>query len=437
MKTAHYRIQNSRNMAKHLYGIDFGTSNSAISIFDADRGEIINTIVVPSILYFSNTQASNQPLNYFVGKEAVAEYIKEGMKGRFMKSIKRILPRKSFSDTRVFSKKMTAPDLVTLVLQELKKRADQVIGYSCTKAVIGRPVFFDDDDTEKDALAQTRLLKAAEQAGFTDIRFQYEPIAAAYAYERNIIRKEKVLVADLGGGTTDFTFINLDPAIEKSADRRKDIYATGGVYVGGDSFDSSFMFEKGTPHFGRGDLYQSAPGKYLDLPLSLFTNICSWEKMNFFNSWKVRNDIEKYYVLTGKNDKLKNLETLVAHNLGYQLFQAVEKTKIELSSLPASVFQFSTMGIDINDEVGITNYNQVIRKDLDKIETYLDRFLHENNIHAEAVDTIFLTGGTSLVSAVQELFKRKFPQSKIETGDHFISVVKGLAYSGYLFENPM
>jgi hypothetical chaperone protein len=104
-------------------------------------------------------------------------------------------------------------------------------------------------------------------------------------------------VADLGGGTTDFTFINLDPAIERSADRRKDIYATGGVYVGGDSFDSSFMFEKGTPHFGRGVLYQSTPGKYLDLPLSLFTNICSWEKMNFFNSWKVRNDIEKYYVL--------------------------------------------------------------------------------------------------------------------------------------------
>jgi hypothetical chaperone protein len=423
-------------MAKHLYGIDFGTSNSAISIFDTDRSEIIDTIVVPSILYFSNVQSSNQPLKYFVGKEAVAEYIQEGMKGRFMKSIKRILPRKSFSDTRVFSKKMTAPDLVTLVLQELKKRADEIIGYSCTKAVIGRPVFFDDDDTEKDELAQTRLLKAAELAGFTDIRFQYEPIAAAYAYERNITHKEKVLVADLGGGTTDFTFINLDPAIERSADRRKDIYATGGVYVGGDSFDSSFMFEKGTPYFGRGVLYQSTPGKYLDLPLSLFTNICSWEKMNFFNSWKVRNDIEKYYVLTGRNNKLKSLATLVEHNLGYQVFQAVEKTKIELSSQPVSFFHFSKMEIDIREEIKVAEYNQVINKDLVKIETYLDRFLLENNIHPGTVDTLFLTGGTSLVKAVQELFKRKFPYGKIETGDHFISVVKGLAYSGYLFEKP-
>jgi hypothetical chaperone protein len=129
MEMSHQQIQNystsTEHMAKHLYGIDFGTSNSAISIFDTERSEIIETIVVPSILYFSNVQSSNQPLNYFVGKEAVAEYIKEGMKGRFMKSIKRILPRKSFSDTRVFSKKMTAPDLVTLVLQELKKRADR------------------------------------------------------------------------------------------------------------------------------------------------------------------------------------------------------------------------------------------------------------------------------------------------------------------------
>jgi hypothetical chaperone protein len=421
-------------MAKHLYGIDFGTSNSALSIFDIERNEIIETIVVPSILYFSSVQPSDRSLNYFVGKEAVEEYIKEGMKGRFMKSIKRILPRKSFSDTRVFSKKMTAPDLVTLVLQELKKRADHFIGYSCTKAVIGRPVFFDDDDTEKDALAQTRLLKAVELAGFTDVRFQYEPIAAAYAYERNITRKEKVLVADLGGGTTDFTFIGLDPAIEKTADRKKDIYATGGVYVGGDSFDSSFMFEIGTPHFGRGVLYQSAPGKYLDLPLSLFTNICSWEKMNFFNNWKVRNDIEKYYVLTGKNNKLKNLATLVEHNLGYQVFQAVEKTKIELSSQPASVFHFSKMGIDITDDVAIDDYESVIKKDLDKIETYLDRFLLENNILPETVDTLFLTGGSSLVKAVQDLFKRRFPQGEIETGDNFISVVKGLAYSGYLFE---
>ena len=259
---------------KYLYGIDFGTSNSAVSIFDTEQNRIIDTITVSSLLYFSNFQEAGEPLKYFVGKEAVTEYIKEGMKGRFMKSIKRVLPRSSFSETRIFSQRMTASDLVTLVLKELKEKADALIGESCTKAVIGRPVFFDDDDDEKDALAQTRLLKAVEMAGFTNVRFQYEPIAAAYAYEKSITSKEKVLVADLGGGTTDFTFIELDPNSKKNTDRRKDIFATGGVYVGGDSFDSSFMYDKGTPHFGRGVMYESSPGKFLDLPLSLFTNIC-------------------------------------------------------------------------------------------------------------------------------------------------------------------
>ncbi len=423
-----------QNTGRYLYGIDFGTSNSAVSILDVEQNVIIDTITIPSLLYFSNTQQANEPLQYFVGKEAVAAYISEGMQGRFMKSIKRILPRESFLETKVASVRLTASDLVALILKALKEKADQRIGYSCTKAIIGRPVFFDDDDTGKDALAQSRLLKAVELAGFTNVRFQYEPIAAAYTYEKSIQQKERVLVADLGGGTTDFTFIELDPNSKKSTDRRKDVFATGGIYIGGDSFDSSFMFEKGTPHFGRGLKYQSMPGKYLDLPLSIFTNICSWEKMNFFNAWKVKREISGYYFSTNNNYKLKNLMTLIENNLGYQLFEAVEKTKIDLSDKDRAAFAFAKMDIDINDSVPLAEYNRLVSRDLVKIETYLDKFLLEKNINPNTVDTLFLTGGTSLVKAIQNLFKRKFPNSKIDSGDNFISVAKGLAYSGYLFE---
>lgn len=422
-------------MAKYLYGIDFGTSNSAISILDVEQNQIVDTITIPSLLYFSNNQQSGEALTYAVGKQAVAEYIAEGMQGRFMKSIKRILPRESFLETKVYSQRMTAPDLVTLILKELKQRADKLIGYDCTTAIIGRPVFFDDDDTKKDALAQSRLLKAVEMAGFKEVRFQYEPIAAAYTYEKTIQHKEKVLVADLGGGTTDFTFIELDPKAPKNSDRKKDIYATGGIYIGGDSFDSSFMFEKGTPHFGRGLKYQSMPGKFLDLPLSIYTNICSWEKMNFFNTWKVKREISGYYFSTDNNQKLKSLMTLVENNLGYQLFEAVEQTKIDLSDTDKAAFAFSKMGIDINDSIHLAEYNRLIQRDVLKIETYLDKFLQEKNIKPETVDTLFLTGGTSLVKAIQDLFRHKFPRSKIDSGDNFISVAKGLAYSGYLFED--
>lgn len=422
-------------MEKYLYGIDFGTTNSAICIFDTKQNILVDTITVPSLLYFTNTQQPGEPLKYTVGKAAVTQYIEEGMKGRFMKSVKRILPRESFTETRVYSHKMTAPELVALILKELKEKADARIGYNCTKAVVGRPVFFDDDDESKDSLAQKRLLKAVQLAGFTDVRFQYEPIAAAYAYEKTISKKEKVLVADLGGGTTDFTFIELDPNSKKNSDRRKDIFATGGIYVGGDSFDSAFMFEKITPHFGRGLKYQSMPGKYLDLPMSLFTNICSWEKMNFFNAWKIQREVSGFYVSTGYSHRLKNLQTLIEHNLGYQLFQQVEETKITLSDTDRATFAFAKQGIAIQEDVTLAQYNGIIKTDIAKIEKYLDRFLLDKQINPDTVDTLFLTGGTSLVKAIQDMFRRKFPNSKIDSGDNFISVAKGMAYSGHLFDN--
>ncbi len=129
--------------------------------------------------------------------------------------------------------------------------------------------------------------------------------------------------------------------------------------------------------------------------------------------------------------------TLIENNLGYQLFEAVEKTKIDLSDKDRAAFAFAKMDIDINDSVPLAEYNRLINRDLFKIETYLDKFLLEKNINPNTVDTLFLTGGTSLVKAIQDLFKRKFPNSKIDSGDNFISVAKGLAYSGYLFEQDV
>lgn len=421
-------------MSKYLYGIDFGTTNSVLSIYDEDQKVIIQTISVPSILYFSADYDPSLPVQYFVGNDAIDAYLKEDMRGRFMKSIKRVLPRSSFIETRIHSRTYTAADLVSLILLDLKKKADEITGIEGTKAVIGRPVYFDDDHTAMDQLAQKRLLRAANLAGLTEVAFQYEPIGAAFAYEKTIKIKEKVLVADLGGGTTDFTFIELDPQRSGVKDRRSDILATGGIYIGGDSFDSAFMWDKGTPYFGRGVLYESMPGKFLDLPLVFFSNICSWEKMNFFNGQKAQIDLRKYYGYTKNNEKLKNLLTLTEHNLGYSVFQSIEKTKIELSNSPRSAFAYHQMGIEIQEEVTLEQYKDIINKDILKIEKYLDKFLEKHIIAIEEVDTLFLTGGTSMVKAIQELFARKFPHTSIKSDDNFISVAKGLAYSGYLFE---
>ncbi|MNI42070.1 putative chaperone [compost metagenome] len=287
----------------------------------------------------------------------------------------------------------------------------------------------------KDTLAQTRLKKAAESAGFSQVRFQFEPIGAAFAYEKTITKKERVLVADLGGGTTDFTYLVLDPAKVGSKDRKNDMIASGGIYIGGDSLDSAFMWEKGTPYFGKNTMYEATPGKVLNVPKSLFANICTWDKMNFFNGLKIQKEIEEYYYYSGNDPKFKNLITLIENNLGYSLFRSIEKTKIELSDQTLSNFAYSNMEIEIDEDISIEQYNGIIEKDILKIEKYLDQFMETHKVEPQDIDCLFLTGGTSMVAAVQQLFKHKFPHIPLNSGDNFKSVAKGLAYSGYLFED--
>ncbi|TCD08307.1 Hsp70 family protein [Pedobacter frigidisoli] len=422
-------------MSKFLYGIDFGTTNSALSIYDEEKKEIVDTISIPSLIYFTETKSFIDGESHIVGEKAIDAYLSDGMKGRFIKSIKQILSRTTFTETRIHNKRYTASDLVTLILKDLKEKADKIIGEDCERAVIGRPVFFDDDNTQKDTLAQTRLKKAAENAGFTDVRFQFEPIGAAFAYEKTITKKERVLVADLGGGTTDFTYLILDPDKVGSKDRKNDMIASGGIYIGGDSLDSAFMWDKGTPYFGKNTMYEATPGKVLNVPKSLFANICTWDKMNFFNGLKIQKEIEEYYYYSGNDPKFKNLITLIENNLGYSLFRSIEKTKIELSDQPLSNFAYSNMEIEIDEDISLAQYNAIIEKDVNKIEAYLDQFMETYKIDANEIDCLFLTGGTSMVSAIQNLFKRKFPHIPLNSGDNFKSVAKGLAYSGYLFED--
>ncbi|RZL61763.1 MAG: Hsp70 family protein [Pedobacter sp.] len=422
-------------MSKFLYGIDFGTTNSALSIYDEEKKVIVETISIPSLIYFTEAKSFVNGESHIVGEKAIEAYLNDGMKGRFIKSIKQILSRTTFTETRIHNKRYTAADLVTLILQDLKAKADKIVGGECKKAIIGRPVFFDDDNTQKDSLAQSRLKKAAENAGFTDVRFQFEPIGAAFAYEKTITKKERVLVADLGGGTTDFTYLILDPQKVGSKDRKNDMIASGGIYIGGDSLDSAFMWDRGTPYFGKNTTYEATPGKILNVPKSLFANICTWDKMNFFNGLKIQKEIEEYYYYSGNDPKFKNLITLIENNLGYSLFRSIEKTKIELSDLPASDFKYSNMDIEIDENISLNQYNSIIEKDVDKIAVYLNQFMETYKINANEIDCLFLTGGTSMVSAIQNLFRTKFPHIPLNSGDNFKSVAKGLAYSGYLFED--
>jgi hypothetical chaperone protein len=416
-------------MSKYIYGIDFGTTNSALAILDAENNNLVKLFTIPSLLFFPEPVNPKEPVIPTVGNDAISLYVQNRMRGRFMKSIKKVLPNKSFIDTRIGSKSYRAEDLVALILVHLKKLADDFTGENITTAVIGRPVVFD-ENPEKDALAQERLSKAAKIAGFEEFYFQMEPIGAAFTYERQIKNQELVLVADFGGGTSDFSLMRLNPEAINQADRKADMLAQGGIYIGGDSFDSDIMWNKGTPHFGRGVKEEFTPGKPIDLPLSYFHSICSWEKMNFLDSLRMKLSIAKSYNFSGKDYRVKNLQTLIEHNLGYVLFKQIEKVKIDLTKVDDAIFEFNESEIEINEPISIQEFEEtIIDKNLEKIENYLQEFLDKNQINNDDVDVVFMTGGTSMVRPLNNIFVKRFGNEKIKSGDNFNSVAMGLAYS--------
>ena len=416
-------------MQKYIYGIDFGTSNSALAILDIETREAVKLFTVPSLLFFQEPKERGQFTKVAVGQDAIDQYVQNRMNGRFMKSIKKVLPNKSFVDTRIGNRMYKAEDLVALILVHLKKLADDFLSEDIKTAVIGRPVVFDEAE-DKDTLAQARLQKAAKIAGFEEIHFQLEPVGAAYTYERQIEKSELVLVADFGGGTSDFSLMRLDPAAKNLANRKSDIIGQGGIYIGGDNFDSDIMWHKGTPHFGRGVKEEFTPGKPLDLPLSYFQNICSWEKMNFLDTLRMKLSIEKSYQYSGKDYRVKNLQILISENLGYSFFKEIEKAKIMLTHENNAPLVFQKHGVEIDEEVSLSEFkDEIIAQNLTKIEDYLDQFLKEKGIAKESIDVVFMTGGTSLIKPLNQIFKDKFGEDKLKSGDNFNSVAMGLAYS--------
>ncbi len=416
---------------QYIYGIDFGTTNSTLAILDTQTNEVVKLFTTPSLLFFPENEENVLP---FIGETAIENYLENGMNGRFMKSVKRVLPNNGFKDTLINNKRFTAEELVALIMGHLTQQADNFLGEKVTTAILGRPVVFD-EVPERDALAEERLGKAAKLIGLENVLFQMEPIGAAFAYERQLKQAELVLVADFGGGTSDFTLMKLSPDFVQKPNRKEDMIAQGGIYIGGDNFDASIMWEKGTPHFGKGLEYQSSPGKWLPLPSSFFFNICSWEKMNFFDSQKIKNEVRAYYNLSGKKPQLKNLMSLIDCNLGYKMTQSIEKTKVELSTSPQSTFTFHEAEIDFEDIISLQTFEQkIIQKDLRKIDNYLSLFLEKQGIGDNEIDAVFMTGGSSMVQPLRNLFLQRFGQEKIKSGDNFNSVAIGLAYSYPLFE---
>ena len=419
-------------MSTFIYGIDFGTSNSSVTIWDVERRALIRDPriagVESSFMYFPYMLRREPPL---IGDAAKLRYVQDQMRGRFFQAIKTILPNRTFTETIVNNQPFQLEDLIAFFLRFLKAKADAVTRQDVKRVVMGRPAVFS-TVPEEDALAQDRLHRAAQLAGFEEIHFQYEPIAAAFAYEARIARSERVLVGDFGGGTSDFTVVQLDPRRQGLTDRAGDILATGGLPVAGNKYDSATMWHKLTPRFGRGATYESW-GRQLEVPDTLHRQICQWDQIVFLRNAPKLDLIWRLARLSTDPAAFDRLESLVKDNQGFALFQMIEGAKIALTTQDIAPLRFTHPRIPLDQQLTLDEFDRNSADLTGAIARHLDHFLAGANIDPASIETVFLTGGTSFIRSLRAEFTRRFSAGKLRDGGEFTSVGDGLALSAPLF----
>lgn len=419
-----------------VFGLDFGTTNSALSVRLGEKVEIIDidahNIVgktLRSVLYF------NEDGGIFVGQEAIERYIEECATGRFMQSIKSFLSSRLFDHTRIYRKKYRLEDLVAIILKTIKQRGENYVGHEVDAVVIGRPVIFSDDQ-EEDKLAEDRLRTAAQKIGFRNIYFQFEPVAAALTFEQTLqAGKEKiVLIGDFGGGTSDFTVIKLRGNLSnKGLNRKDDILALGGVYVGGDIFDSQMMWGKAAKYFGKDIKYESMPGKWMEMPREISCKLRQWHLIPQLREKMTRDFIRRVKQYSNDPKLVENLENLIDDNYGFMLFQSIEKAKIELSYYEKSQIIFQEQDLLIKEDIIRIEFEEMIKEDVGKIRKCLEKTVLSAGLTDADIDQVFITGGSSFIPCIKQLFVDKFGEGKIKQMDAFTSIAYGLGVSADLF----
>jgi len=421
-----------------VFGIDFGTTNSALSVFRNGQVEVVPldvdsngkiSRILRSVLYF------NESSEVFCGSDAINHYIDDGASGRFMQSIKTFLPNTSFVSTEVFGRRYTIEDLVAILLKEIKKRGESYVKAQVDSVVLGRPVVFSDDPV-KDSVAEARLESAARKAGFKNIWFQYEPVAAALAFEETLTDREEkiVLIGDFGGGTSDFSVMRLQGGDFARSNRLDDVLALGGIYVAGDKFDSQIMWDKVAKYFGRFAKYKViGKNDWVKMPKSLIYTLSQWHRIPLLRARKTRELIRMIKNTTDDVVAIKNLENIVEDNYGFFLFLAIEKAKCELSLSQSAVIRFIERDLNIDEPVLKQEFETLNMENLSQISKCLDDVMAASGISNDKIDSVFLTGGTSRIPIIHKMFLDRFSQQKIVMQNNLTSVVHGLGYSVPLY----
>jgi hypothetical chaperone protein len=406
-------------------GIDFGTSNSAAAIPGAgDEPAQVLSIdhrasdarLLRSVLFFPDGSA-----DVLAGAVAIERYLHD-FEGRFLQSIKTFLPSTAFTRTEIRRKTWNLEQLIALLLTRIRESVEREVGGRPEHIVLGRPAVFS-LDPEKDSLAESRLAAAARLAGFPEPVFVIEPIAAALRYEESLRRDEVVLVADFGAGTSDFTLMQLGPSRRHALDRRGDVIASSGVYVGGDRFDAAIVEHRLLSLFGAGSTW-ATPFQRTGLPHWMTRKLLAWNELSMLREKSNLDFLRNAVKTCDRPRELQNLVTLAEENLAFHLYRVVEEAKRSLSESDQASVSFHEAYIDIDASLTrgeFERWTEPLRREL--LGT-VDRCLEK--APGRSPDAVFLTGGTSKIPSVRRAFAERFGESRLREGDAFTSVAAGL-----------
>jgi len=404
-------------------GLDFGTSNSAIGVARNRMAELApveaESTLIPSAVFFDYETKGR----VLFGNEAVAAYVGQ-TEGRLMRALKSILGSSLIhEETLLGGRKVPLAEVVEIFVRHLKRKAEAFAGQEITAVVHGRPVRFVDDDDKADAQAQNVLEAIAKRVGFRDVAFVYEPIAAAHHYEQTIDREELVLIADIGGGTSDFSVIRLGPQHRERADRRQDVLATAGVHIGGTDFDAALNLAAVMPLLGLGS---ELADRNLPMPNALYHELATWATINFAYSYKNEREVAELVALSSEPEKVARLLKVLYQRLGHRLALAVEDAKIALSGKKSADVPLAFLERGLAVTVTRTDFDHAIDAWMERLIKTARDCIATAGLRPDAIDTIFLTGGSSRVPAVRTAIGRAAPSARLAGGSDLLSVALGL-----------
>jgi hypothetical chaperone protein len=418
--------------AARALGLDFGTTNTVAALADGHgnselvefAGEEATGDVFRSALCFWEDERGWNGIAHEAGPWAIAEYLQSPLDSRFVQSFKSVAASPLFERALIFNKPFRFEDLGRLFLQRLVAHAGGRLDSRPRRVVVGRPVEYAGARADP-ALARQRYDLMLEGFGI-ELHYVYEPLGAAHSYASRLTEPATIMVADFGGGTTDFSIVRV---AEPGAPRRCVPLASAGVGIAGDRFDYRIVNRLVLPLLGKGGSYRSF-GKLLEIPGGYFTDFADWSRLAVMRNRRTLDELRRLQRDAVDPEPIGRMIALIEHEQGFPLYDAIGRLKRALSSEEQAEFRFEGGGLEIVAEVRRADFEQWIADDLRRIETAMDSALAKAGLAPGEIDRVFLTGGSSLIPAIRALFDRRFGAARIATGGELTSIAHGLALIG-------